>query len=130
VSETQKSPATTLILVGLLVATIAVVFAMFVNWIGVYLEIWGGTPTVTQGAIVGYQVLAGIAIALTVGGMVLGFARRRVGFGISHVVLLLVVLLAATVFAVPRYSAPVPREHQLPSNYVPCFSGSNDCPGG
>ena len=118
-------------LVALLVGAIVVVFGMFVNFLTVYLEIWGGTPTVTQKAVVTYQVLAGVAITLSVGGMILGFARGRVGFGVTHVALLLVVLIAATVFAVPQYSSqPKPRQHHLPSNYVPCYSGSNDCPGG
>jgi hypothetical protein len=126
----RRSSATSLILILMLVATFAVLVGMFVNALGVYFVIWG-TPTVTQGAIVTYQVLAVIAICLPIAGLVLSIVRRRLALGITHVALLVVVLVAALVLAVPQGSwQPKPREHHLPSNYTPCFSGSNACPGG
>jgi hypothetical protein len=129
-SETQKSPVTTLVLVLLLVATIGVLFAMFANALSVYFVL-EGTPRVTQSAIITYQVLTGFALALTIAGIVVGFARHRAGFGITNIGLFLVVLIAATVFSVPQYNSDQkPQEHHLPSNYTPCFSGSGNCAGG
>ena len=117
------------ILVLLLVCAIVAPIGMFMNSLRVYLVFEDGTPRVTHGAVVTYQVLAAVGIALALAGVVFAFVRRRVGFGIANIVVLLFVLGSAVIFAVPQYASPEPTHTPLPSNYVPCYTGSN-CPGG
>ena len=122
--------STVAILVLLLVGAIVAPIGMFMNAVSVYLVFEGGTPRVTHGAEVTYQALAAVGIALAVAGVVFAFVRRRVGFGVANIVVLLFVLGSAVIFAVPHYTSPEPTHTPLPSNYVPCYTGSNDCPGG
>jgi Family of unknown function (DUF6234) len=129
VDRPQKSLVVTGVLIALITGTLAVIYAMFVNALGVYFVI-EGTPVVTTVAVVTYRVLTGVAIALPVAGVILGILRRRIVFVITHILLVVVVLVAAFILAVPSYAAPPPHHQPLPSNYVPCYSGSNDCRDG
>jgi hypothetical protein len=117
------------LLVGLMGLAFVSTAGMFVNAIDSQPWFAGGTARLTTVAIVTYRVLAVAAISFTFAGIVVSISQRWVGFAITNLIVLAFVLLASFVFMVPQYQAPT-QHHPLPSNYVPCYSGSNNCPGG
>ena len=103
---------------------------LFMQWFTTYFVIWG-SPVVTESGIQNYEVTASACLLLLVGACVLAIAGRNRPLAWATGIFLVVGLVAALIFAIPQgrweaHSEPKP----LPSDYQPCFSGSNDCPGG
>jgi uncharacterized membrane protein len=120
----------TLVQVAILIACVASLGLLFFGWLRVYFVI-EGAPTILRSEVKSYDVVAAVAIALPVAGIVIAAITRSRGFVITQVAILLVMLGAAFVFQVPAGRwLPQPATHHLPANYVPCYSGSGDCPGG
>jgi hypothetical protein len=120
----------TLVQVAIIVACVASLGLLFFGWLRVYFVI-EGAPTLLPSEVKSYDVVATVAIALPVAGIIAAAITRSRGFVIAQAAILLVMLAAAFVFQVPEGRwLPQPVTHHLPSNYVPCYSGSGDCPGG
>ena len=114
----------------LLVLVLPLLAALLQNFLAAYFVI-EGEPHVTPDEVTTFDVLAGVGIVMTLAPAIWGFVRGRWVFGILHLVTLGIVLLAAVVLAVPHADLhPPAKQHHLPSNYTPCYSGSGSCPGG
>jgi hypothetical protein len=104
---------------------------LFFQFIDVYFTIW--TPAVVEDAdIRRYQMTATLClIALGASFIAALVARHRKLAWLAGVVLVLGIG-ATLLFAVPqgRWTPLEPSPEPLPSNYEPCYSGSNNCGGG
>jgi len=113
------------------IGSLVLAAGLFFQFLDVYLAFFGETASATDADGTRYLWTAAFAIAAPVVGFVLAAIGKRRGAAIAFVAVGLLCVLSAAVFAVPQGRfTPAPVEHNLPSNYVPCYSGSNDCPGG
>ncbi|MCU1420364.1 MAG: hypothetical protein JWN36_15 [Microbacteriaceae bacterium] len=102
--------------------------ALVVTWLGVYLVFFGEQPKVTAAATLHWALISGIAVVVSAGLIVVAALARVRGLVITHSALLLVIVGFALFFAVPRIDLHDLQPSQpLPSNYHPCYSGSNEC---
>jgi dipeptide/tripeptide permease len=71
-----------------------------------------------------------VAITASVGAIALAIWQRRAAWASAFGVLALGFTMGLALWAsCPLVPSDVERE-PLPTDYVPCYSGSNDCPGG
>lgn len=117
---------------GILLALGIVLIALLpVQWFAAYFTIW--TPvTIDEGEMRLYAVTASACLITLGSSLVLAFVARRRGLAWASGLLLIVGIAAVLVFAVPqaRWVQVDDVPQPLPSNYEPCYSGSNDCGGG
>jgi len=111
-------------------AVLLIVGALLWQYLDVYFTFSAVPDEVTARDRARYTVTAGIGVAVAISAVVLALVRRRVLAFVVAVVLATVMIGVAAVFAVPRPDwDPAPIDNG-PSNYEPCYSGSNDCVGG
>ena len=104
---------------------------LFFQFVDVYFTIW--TPAVVgEGDIRRYDVTAAICVIALGAALVAALVARRWELAWVAGVLLVIGIVAALLFAVPqgRWMSVENDPAPLPSNYQPCYSGSNDCVGG
>jgi hypothetical protein len=116
----------------LLTAGVLAIPALFFTWLQAYLNIWGQVRIPTPSEISAYEWTAGLSLLIAVVSLAVAIIRRRRGWIVMSVIVLLVIGGTAFVFSVPQArwvpsSAPVPVDRQP---HPPCYSGSNDCVGG
>lgn len=109
---------------GLLIGVI------FLQWLSTYFVIWG-SPVVTDSGIQNYEVTASACLLILVSACILAIVGGNRPLAWATGIFLVVGVVAALIFAIPQgrwepHSEPKP----LPTDYQPCYSGSNDCPGG
>lgn len=106
--------------------------ALFWQFTDVYFVLDGGTVHPTPAQEARYLWTASCCLAVAVASAV--FAFRAEGWRLQLVACIGVVLtlVGSAVLAIPhdRWVPDAPT-HELPADYEPCYSGSNDCgPGG
>jgi hypothetical protein len=105
--------------------------ALVLQYLDVYFTVGGSTPPPTPADGERYLWTAGLANLFAVAGVVLALVRRRGIAFLAAGFLLIGVLGLSVIAAVPQGRwYPHPGSAPLPSDYQPCFSGSNTCPGG
>jgi hypothetical protein len=117
--------------IGLLMLEPLVVLALLWEYLDVYLT-FGGDPVEASSAD-GHRYVVTVIVCLTCPVVALVAAtlcrsRRLLWWAAAGLV---VALAAGFLFAVPndRFERDDPAL-PLPPDYTPCYSGSNDCPGG
>lgn len=86
-------------------------------------------PTAQE--VANYRWVAGIVIAIQVGLLVRAIVLRRGGLILISTAALIVAVGVALAFSVPPIDwHPDPATYTTDPDYVPCYSGSDDCPGG
>ncbi|MEF2977105.1 hypothetical protein [Subtercola sp. YIM 133946] len=116
-----------LVFAGSGIAALASVWTAF----GAYFSL-SGTPNPTPGEIVALDVWAAASVLLGVGSVVLALVIRgrwAIVFGTLSAVGLVAAVIVAALLTSPQWNAvrPVDTGPDLPSNYQPCYSGSNTC---
>jgi hypothetical protein len=110
------------------IGQLLVVPMLVFTYLGVYLVFFGEQPKVTAEATLHWALISGIAVGVSVALIVVAAVARVLGLVITHIALLLVIIAFALVFAVPRIDLhDLQPSYPLPSDYKPCYSGSNDC---
>jgi hypothetical protein len=117
--------------VGLLVLEPLVILLLWWQFLDVYLSFFGDTREAGPGDGRRYVVTASICLAcpLVAGAAaVLVRSRRLLWWSVAGLVL---AVMAGVLFAVPddRFARDEPT-YPINPEYTPCYSGSNDCPGG
>lgn len=84
----------------------------------------------TDGEVVQFWVVVGVAVVVQLAALVRAIVRRRAWLMVVHSALTVLVAAAAVLFAVPPVEWPVAPASDSSPAYVPCFSGSGDCVGG
>lgn len=117
--------------IGLLVLEPLVILLLWWQFLDVYLSFFGDTREAEPGDGRRYLVTASICLAcpLVAGAAaVLVRSRRLFWWSVAGLVLAVV---AGVLFAVPddRFTRDEPT-YPIDPGYTPCYSGSNDCPGG
>lgn len=117
---------------GILLAVGIVLIALLpAQWFAAYFTFW--TPvTIDEGEMRLYEVTASACLIALGASLLLAVVARRRGLVWASGIFLIVGIAAALVFAVPqaRWVQVDDEPPPLPSNYEPCYSGSNDCGGG
>ncbi|MEO6115236.1 MAG: DUF6234 family protein [Pseudolysinimonas sp.] len=110
----------------------ALVAALFFEWLQVYFTLGGATaPPPTAGQELRYVLTASIGLGALLVDMIAAFVTRRRALGVIGLILLILGLLVAVTLRVPQdFGVPVAPTYTSNPNYVPCYSGSGDCPGG
>lgn len=112
--------------------TLAASVGMLAAWADAYFRLAGEPAQVTPAVVRQFGLSQTMAAAAAVVTLVLGFGLRRTGTVVAALAVSAVALGTAAVFAVPAdrwVPEPAPRPtHDV--RYQPCYSGSNDCPGG
>lgn len=128
-SPTKYAIATALVLA--LVIGAASMAALIPEWLLVYFRLGGPPPEVTPEQASRYILTASIGLGTLLLAMIGAFATGRRALGIIGLVLFVVGLLLALVLRVPEdLGTPPSPTYTTNPNYVPCYSGSGDCPGG
>ncbi|MGK9220896.1 MULTISPECIES: hypothetical protein [unclassified Microbacterium] len=116
-----------------IVATLAIPF-LFCIYFSVYFSLGGPAPSPTSDEIIAYELAAGIAVAASVVAGAAAVFRESAWRVVVAMLLAVLVLGAAYVFAVPHLRwapAPAPATHELPGDYVPCYGeGDPNCAAG
>lgn len=109
----------------------ALIATLFWQYLDVYLAFFGEQNVATPQDGTRYVLTATACVALLLVGVVAAAVGQHTGAGVLGIALLAVGLVAAVLFAVPsdRFAADPPDNRPGPG-YVPCYSGSGDCPGG
>lgn len=113
----------------------AVLLTLATAWhgFGVYFCLGGLCPGPSPEEIVTYRLLVAALGLAVVASLTLAVRRRARWALLGHGFVALAAGAAALVFAVPSLDLRELREPAPPPpdrGYVPCYSGSNDCPGG
>lgn len=96
-----------------------------------YWRLDGSVPTITAVQESRYVWTVSLGCVSVAAALVIAVIRRRPGLIVSSIVVAIALLAAAVLFVVPQDRfTPAPEQTPLPSNYSPCFSGSDDCVGG
>lgn len=119
--------------ISLVCAATGLLLVLGWQFVSVYFVLDGETVHPTPAQESRYLWTASCCLAAAVAGAV--FAFRAEGWRLQLVACIgvVVTLVGAVVLAVPsdRWFPDAPPTHELPADYEPCFSGSNDCgPGG
>lgn len=116
---------------GLGVLGSSIMAALAWQFFEVYFAIGGTVPTAAPSDGLRYLVTAGLGVAVVAASLVLALLRRKVLAVVCSLALAIGMFGFAYVLAVPqnRWNQD-PVQEPLPADYRPCFSGSNDCPGG
>jgi hypothetical protein len=104
---------------------------LFFQFLDVYFTIW--TPAVVEDAdIRRYGMTATLCLIALGVSLIAALAARRRKLALLAGVVLVLGIGASLLFAVPqgRWTPVEPTQEPLPSNYEPCYSGSNNCGGG
>jgi hypothetical protein len=104
---------------------------LFFQFFDVYFTIW--TPAVVENAdIRRYNVTAAFCVSGLGASLVVALIARRFRLAWVAGILLVIAIAAALLFSVPqgRWTSVENTPEPLPSNYEPCYSGSNECGGG
>ncbi len=117
--------------VGCLGLGVVLIVALFFQYLDIYFMMFDTKPVVTPYDEHRYLVTVTACVALLVIGAVAALVGGHPRVFVLGLVLLVVGLLAAALFAVPtgRWS-PEPADVGPGPDYHPCYSGSNDCVGG
>lgn len=114
-------------------AVVIVVMLLPLAYVGAHLCAWGECSQPGPDEVRAYRVMVGVLV-LAVPTTVVLAVRRRARLAVAgHVLLGVVAVLAALLFAMPSIDWAGLREDDPPPpnpDYVPCFSGSGDCVGG
>ena len=104
---------------------------LFFQFVDVYFTIW--TPAVVDGGDVHrYELTAAICVIALGASVLSAVISRRWELAWVAGILVVIGLVAALLFAVPqgRWMRADEAPEPLPTNYQPCYSGSNNCVGG
>jgi len=114
-----------------LLGGVLLIGVLFSQYLDVYLAFFGEQNVATPRDGTRYLVTVTACVALLVAGTAAAAVRGRGGVAAVGGLLLIAGLLAAVLFAVPsdRFTVAPPDNRPGP-DYVPCYSGSGDCPGG
>lgn len=116
---------------ALLVVGAALIFALPLQWLGIYFQIWGSAPAASPAQGDRYLWTASMGLAALVLAVVAAVLRRGAGMIVLTSLALAGALIGAFVFQVPA-------GRLWPSNDVPaynedfpvCYGTTGDCPGG
>ena len=111
-----------------IVLTIVLIVALFWQLFDVYFVLGGEAVEPTDREHTRYLVTASACGVSAVAAVVAATRSGRTGARVMSLLTLVGALVAAALFAVPTIDLdrdPVPN--QLPDNYEPCYSGSNEC---
>jgi len=99
------------------------------HWFAAYFRLGGESATVTPEQADRYLAIAGTALAALTIALAAALVARRGGLAWLTGTALVLALLTAFVFQVPRGRFIPERVEPQPynTNYVPCYSGSGDC---
>ncbi|MBW0253124.1 DUF6234 family protein [Cellulomonas sp. PS-H5] len=131
VRDRRRSDRARVVEVVALLGGAALIPVLFWQYLDVYLAFFGEQNVASPADGTRYVVTATACVALLLvgtGAAIIGEHTRAVVAGTA---LLAVGLVAAVLFAVPsdRFAVDPPDNRPGP-DYVPCYSGSGDCPGG
>lgn len=117
---------------ALLTLGVVLMIALFWQFTEVYFLLGGDSVEPTDGQKSRYLWTASACVAAMFGGAAAGTLASSKVLGPMGGMGLLLAVIVALVFAVPQDRwVPDQPVRQLPDNYEPCYSGSNDCgPGG
>lgn len=109
----------------------ALIPVLFWQHLDVYLAFFGEQNTASPEDGTRYVVTATACVVLLLVGTAAAIVGEHTKAVVAGTALLVVGLVAAFLFAVPsdRFAADPPDNRPGP-DYVPCYSGSGDCPGG
>ncbi|MFI5428502.1 hypothetical protein [Aeromicrobium sp. UC242_57] len=125
----QRLRALAIVLLCLGAALLLLLFWQFTD---VYFVLGGDGVDPTAGQESRYLWTASACVAAMFGAAACGTLANSKVWGPLGGIGVVLAVVAAIVLAVPTDRwVPDPAPNELPSNYEPCFSGSNDCgPGG
>lgn len=103
---------------------------LFLQYLEVYFTIWGESDRPSPGEEARYLITGGVALASGVAGIVVAAVRRRTGAVIAGIVVVLLTVVLAGVFAVPRDRWTPPPAPVVDDDYAPCFGEGPNCVGG
>jgi peptidoglycan/LPS O-acetylase OafA/YrhL len=130
--STRRWETATAVVAGVLCGGGALLLGLlFFQFVDVYFTIW--TSVVIDDADIRRYAVTATSCVIALGAALLAaLAARRSKLAWLAGVLLVLGIVAALLFAVPqgRWTPVEPGPEPLPSNYEPCYSGSNDCGGG
>ncbi|GAB3607424.1 hypothetical protein GCM10027413_28330 [Conyzicola nivalis] len=121
------------------VTLLALVVAMFYQWLSVYFQLgYGPRPVPSASETVAYRITAGVAIALGLTGFVFAIRRRRRIAIVGYLLIGTLVIPSALLFAVPTIDVTPLIHPQQPAvendDYVPCYGdepvNTPGCAGG
>jgi peptidoglycan/LPS O-acetylase OafA/YrhL len=111
----------------LILGTVVLVLALFWQNVEVYFT-FGDPIEPTAGDGTRWVWTASACVTVAVAAVVAAVVSGSRGMRWTSAITLVIALAAAVIFVVPhdRWSPP-PKPNQLPTNYSPCYSGSNTC---
>ncbi|MCG8153855.1 hypothetical protein GUY44_25495, partial [Pimelobacter simplex] len=112
---------------------VVVIVLLPLQYLGAHLCAWGECAVPGPDEIRTFRVLAGVLAVAVVTTLALAVRRRARLAVAGHAVVGVVGLVAALVFAMPGIDWAGLRQDEPPArnpDYVPCYSGSDDCVGG
>jgi hypothetical protein len=103
--------------------------ALFWQYVGAYFSIEGPAPQPDAHEILTYDVTSIVAVLVGLALLGVSFWKRLVAVSIVQAVLVVALIVAAVMFAVPqgRWTTFHDAPHSVSPSYTPCYSGSNTC---
>lgn len=129
--DRRRSERARVVEVVALLGGAALIPVLFWQYVDVYLAFFGEQNVASPADGTRYVVTASSCLALLLVGTAAAIIGEHTRAVVAGTALLVVGLVAAFLLAVPsdRFAADPPDNRPGP-DYVPCYSGSGDCPGG
>lgn len=117
--------------VAALVIGLVLTFLLVWQFTDVYFVLDGQSDTPTDAQARRYVWTAALGLVSMASALLLATCASARGAIVASSIGLVLALIVAAVFAVPQDRwKPQPPVNELPDDYQPCYSGSNDCVGG